>query len=107
MGASTLHFIEYELQAIALLWMGVCYTIKIYQLSRLPMPWEKADRKGSGQSGVRRSYAAIFMPWSMESSSKHLLRWFGFGLYHVGALVAISPVITVCTRSPSWESIMA
>ncbi len=74
--------------------MAVCYTIKIYQLSRLPMPWEKAERKGSGASGVRSSYATIFMPWSMESSRKHLLRWFGFGLYHIGALVAIVNTFT-------------
>ena len=33
-----LHFVEYELQIIALTWMAVLYTIKAVQLSRLPMP---------------------------------------------------------------------
>jgi len=89
-----MHFVEYELQAIALIWMAVLYSIKAIQLSRLPMPWEKAEKKGSPRSGVLRSYAAIFMPWSMESSRKHMLRWFGFALYHVACLVAIVNTFT-------------
>ena len=38
---SFMHFVEYELQAIALSWMVIIYTIKAVQLSKLPMPWEK------------------------------------------------------------------
>ncbi|KAA3628937.1 MAG: hypothetical protein DWQ02_18930 [Bacteroidetes bacterium] len=89
-----LYFIEYDLQAIALIFMAVMYSIKAYQLSKLPMPWEKAEKKGSPGRGVRSSYAAIFMPWSMESSRKHIWRWLGFALYHVGALVAIVNTFT-------------
>jgi len=89
-----LHFIEYELQAIALIWMAVLYTIKLVQLSRLTMPWERAEPKGSPSGGVMYSYGAIFMPWSMESSKTHLWRWLEFGLYHIGALVAIVNTFT-------------
>ena len=89
-----LHFIEYELQAIALTWLAVIYIIKIWQLSRMPMPYEKAERKGNSRSGVLQSYGAIFMPWSMESARTHLWRWFEFGLYHIGALVAIVNTFT-------------
>jgi len=89
-----MHFVEYELQAIALIWMGGLYTIKAIQLSRLPMPWERAVPKGSATRGAMVSYAAIFMPWSVESSRNHFWRWAGFALYHVGCLVAIVNTFT-------------
>ena len=95
MSESTIHFIEYELQAVALIWMAVIYSINAYQLSRLPMPWEKGDQAGNPKSGVIRSYGSIFMPWSMESSRKHGWRWLFFGLYHIGALVAIVNTFTL------------
>lgn len=95
MSQATISFIEYELQAIALIWMAVIYTIKAVQLSRLAMPWEKGERSGSPQKGVLKSYGSIFMPWSMESSRKHGWRWLGFGLYHIGALVAIVNTFTL------------
>jgi len=91
---NVLHFIEYELQAIALIWMALLYTIKMVQLSLLPMPWERAEQKGRPSAGVLHSYGAIFMPWSMESSKKHMWRWLEFGLYHVGALIAIVNTFT-------------
>ncbi len=90
----TLHFIEFDLQYIALLWMAVMYTIKIWQLSRLQMPWEQATPKGSSTKGVLQSYGAIFMPWSMESARTNWWRWLEFGLYHIGALVAIVNTFT-------------
>lgn len=91
---SFLHFVEYELQIIALAWMAVLYALKAYQLSRLPMVWEKAPRKGNSVLGVMHTYATIFMPWSMESSKKHFWRWLEFGIYHVGAGVAILNTFT-------------
>jgi len=95
MSQATIHFIEYELQAIALIWMGVIYLIKIIQLSRLPMPWERGAQAGNPKKGVMHSYGSIFMPWSMESSRKHGWRWLMFGLYHIGALVAIVNTFTL------------
>jgi nitrate reductase gamma subunit len=95
MNPSTVSFIEYELQAIALIWMAVIYTIKAVQLSKLPMPWERGEKSGSPQMGVLKSYGSIFMPWSMESSRKHGGRWLLFGLYHIGALVAIVNTFTM------------
>ena len=89
-----MHFVEYELQAIAITWMIVLYTIKAIQLSRLPMPWEQASQKGDASKGVLHSYASIFMPWSVESSRDHFWRWMGFALYHVGCLVAIVNTFT-------------
>jgi nitrate reductase gamma subunit len=92
---SLANFCEYELQAIALITMAVIYTIKAIQLSRLPMPWEKGGKAGSPAMGALKSYGSIFMPWSMESSRKHKWRWLAFGLYHIGALVAIVNTFTL------------
>jgi len=108
-GDELLHFVEYDLQAIALTWMGVLYSIKIYQLSSLPMPWEREPRKGNPTQGILHSYGSIFMPWSMESSRKHLMRWLEFGAYHVGALVAIVNTFTfpffpeIMTQPVRWS----
>jgi nitrate reductase gamma subunit len=93
--AEMLHFVEYELQIVALSWMAILYSIKAYQLSRLPMPWEKGQKRGNPNSGIRHSYTSIFMPWTMESSKKHLWRWLEFGLYHVAAFIAILDTFTL------------
>ena len=93
-GESFIHFVEYELQAIALGWMVVIYTFKAIQLARLPMPWEKENNKGNPARGIMRSYASIFMPWAVESSRDNIWRWAGFALYHVGCLVAIVNTFT-------------
>lgn len=90
-----LDFVEYDLQIIALIWMAVLYTIKVVHLSRLPMPTEQAPGRGSKTAGALRSYAGIFMPWTRESSRKHPWRWLAFGVYHVGALVAIVITFTL------------
>jgi len=95
LSAGFVHFAEYELQIIALAWMAVMYTIKAYQLSHLAMPWEKAPGKGSSIAGALRSYAGIFMPWSAESTRKHPWRWAEFGIYHVGAFIAILTTFTM------------
>ncbi len=94
MNIGFVHFAEYELQIIALAWLFVLYVIKVFQLSRLPMLQEKEPRKGSPIRGALRSYTNIFIPWSMESSKKHLWRWVEFGAYHVGALIAILNTFT-------------
>lgn len=89
-----IHFVEYDLQIIALAWLGVLYAVKILQLSRLPLMREKAPAKGNAVVGVLRSYSNMFIPWSMESSKKHFWRWVEFGAYHIGAGVAILNTFT-------------
>lgn len=94
MSTEFVHFVEYELQIIALVWLCLLYAIKIFQLSRLPMRREKSLGKGNAALGTLRSYANIFMPWSMESSRRHFWRWIEFGAYHVGAGIAILNTFT-------------
>ena len=88
------HFVEFDLQIIALSWLVLLYSIKAFQLSRLPMPSEKAPRKGATAPGVFRVYANMFLPWSMESSKRHPWRWLEFAAYHVGAFFAILNTFT-------------
>jgi len=88
------HFVEFELQIIALSWLVVLYSIKAFQLSRLPMPYERAPRKGAPAPGIFRVYANMFMPWTMESTKRHPWRWLEFAAYHVGAFIAILNTFT-------------
>jgi len=70
------------------------YGIKVFQLSRLPIPRELAPRRGGAAPGVFRVYANMFIPWSMESSRRHPWRWAEFAVYHVGAFFAILNTFT-------------
>jgi hypothetical protein len=86
---SVLRFAQYDLQTVALIWMALLYGLKIYQMWRLPMPWEQAPARGSPVRGVLASYMTVIFPWLMESSRQHLWRWAEFAVYHLGAAAAI------------------
>ena len=94
MDAGFTNFVEFELQIIALSWMALIYIIKSVQLSRLPMPGERGPKGGNVAVGVLSTYARMFMPWAMDSSRRNLWRWLEFGLYHVGAFIAILNTFT-------------
>ena len=96
MGAEKfLHFAEFDLQIIALSVFAVLYAIKAWTLARLPMRWENAPAKGSPAAGVAYSYASTVVPWMMSSSTQHWTRWLEFGLYHIGAGLAILSTFTL------------
>ncbi len=90
-----LHFAEWELQIIALSFFAIMYAIKAWTIARLPMRWENAPAKGSGGTGVAYSYASTVVPWMMSSSTQHWGRWLEFGLYHIGAGLAILSTFTL------------
>jgi hypothetical protein len=96
MGAEKLlHFAEFELQIIALSFFGLMYAIKAWTMARLPMRWENAPAKGSPAAGVLYSYAATVAPWMMSSATQHWTRWLEFGVYHIGAGLAILSTFTL------------
>ncbi len=96
MSAETfLHFAEFELQIIALSVFAILYAIKAWTLARLPMSWENAPAKGSPGAGVAYSYAATVVPSLMSSATQHRTRWLEFGLYHIGAGLAILSTFTL------------
>jgi len=90
-----LHFAEMDLQIIALSFFGLMYAIKAWTMARLPQKWENAPAKGSPGAGVAYSYAATVAPWMMSSSTQHWTRWLEFGLYHIGAGLAILSTFTL------------
>ncbi len=92
---SFLSFVKFDLQIIALSWLALAYLIKIYQILRLPRPREVAPGMGSQELGVIYSYATLFLPWSMESTRRHLWRWVEFAIYHLGAGAAILATFTI------------
>ncbi len=92
---SLLHFVEFELQIIALTLFAVLYALKIVQLVRLPMPQEVAPAAGNPAKGVALSFSTIINPFSMSSTTQHLWRWIEFLVYHLGALSAILATFTL------------
>lgn len=94
-GESLLHFVEYELQIIALSIFAALYTMKIVQLVKLPLPKEVAPASGKPGKGIAFSFSALINPFSMESTTRHLWRWIEFMFYHLGALSAILATFTL------------
>ena len=90
-----LRFVKFDLQIVALSWLALAYAFKVYQTLRRPWPREVAERRGSQGLGVVYSYAWLFLPWSMESTRRHLWRWFEFAIYHLGAGAAILATFTI------------
>ncbi len=90
-----LHYALHELQYIALALLVLLYAIKVWQISRLPMPPEMAPARGDATRGVASSFAWPFLPWTMESTRQHWVRWLAFGLYHIGILIAILASFTI------------
>jgi nitrate reductase gamma subunit len=92
---SLLHFVEFELQIIALSIFAILYGLRVRNLMKLTMPKETAPAKGNPSIGIAVSFASLFNPWSMESTTKHLGRWVEFALYHLAALAAIGATFTL------------
>jgi len=82
-------FIQHDLHLIGLGWMGLVYSLRVYQFARLPMPGETAPPKGNRNRGVLASYAATFLPWSFQATRRRPWLWIEFAVYHLGAASAI------------------
>jgi len=90
-----LHFVELELQIIALILFAGLYSLKIAQLIKLPLPKERAPATGNPAKGVAFSFSTLINPLSMTSTTRHLWRWIEFLIYHLGALAAILATFTL------------
>jgi len=81
--------LENEVQIAVLLVFAAMYTARLLWLKSLRNPMEKATPKGSVRKGVLLSFGSVFMPWSMESTRKHLAVWVEFALFHIAVAIAI------------------
>ncbi len=89
-----LHFAEDRLQIVALLFMTIVYLIKIRWILSFKAGKERqaatGDPNTTAKKGGTYSLFNIFMPWSMSSTRQHPLFYLQFGLFHVGAALAIT-----------------
>ncbi len=78
-----------QTQLIALGFMALMYTIKIFWiLKRKPMK-ERTPARGNESAAIRYAYMTLAMPWELESMRKHPMRYIEFVIFHIGVAVAI------------------
>ena len=89
-----LHFSEHTLQEVALGFMGLVYVIRVIWLLRFKAGGERQAPTGPAGTtpakGVVYSWAAIAMPWAMESLRTKLFLYSQFVVFHVGVATAIT-----------------
>lgn len=81
--------LENEVQIAALTAFALMYLARLVWLRSLRAPMETATPKGSARRGIVLSFGSVFVPWSMESTRKHIAIWVEFALFHIAVAVAI------------------
>lgn len=88
-----LHFSEHTLQEIALIFMAVVYLLRIRWLFRFKKVGDRQAPTGLAGTtegkGILFSWAAIAMPWTMESTRTKIFFYAQFVIFHVGVVSAI------------------
>ncbi len=106
-----LHFVAHPLQEVALVFMAVVYSIRLYWVFRFKAGGDRQHRSGRVTTGpmigAAYSLANIAMPWSMESTRRHPLYWVQFVFFHLGVTAAIAlsfiiPYGPSLLHSPVW-----
>jgi nitrate reductase gamma subunit len=81
--------LENEVQIAVLSLFALMYVLRLLWLRSLRQPMEKMEPKGSARRGILLSFGSVFMPWSMESTRKHLAIYAEFALFHIAIAIAI------------------
>jgi nitrate reductase gamma subunit len=88
-----LYFSEHTLQEIALIFMAIVYMLRIRWLFKFKAVRERQAPTGlpdtTMRKGIMYSWAAIAMPWTMESTRTKLFFYVQFALFHIGVTLAI------------------
>ena len=88
-----LHFSEHTLQEFALIFMAVVYLLRIKWLFSFKKVGERQASTGlagtSKGKGILYSWAAIAMPWTMESTRNKIFFYTQFVIFHLGVVAAI------------------
>ncbi len=88
-----LHFSEHTLQEVALVFMALVYSVRIYWFLRFKAGRERQGPTGTGSvkptKGIVYSWANIAMPWAMESTRTKFFLYLQFVIFHLGVAAAI------------------
>ena len=88
-----LHFTEHTLQEVALVIMAIVYTLRIRWLFSFKGGRERQAPTGAADTNPRKgfiySWAAIAMPWTMESTRTKKFFYAQFIIFHIGVTLAI------------------
>ena len=84
-----------QLHYIAFAFMVVVYTYRVMQILKMPAAKEGTPPRGSHEKGIRYAYMTLAMPWEMESTRKHLGRWFEFAVFHIAMAAGIATAFTM------------
>ena len=88
-----LHFAEHTLQEIALLTMAIVYTMRVRWIFSFKSGRDRQAQTGlpdtSPRKGIIYSWAAIAMPWAMESMRNKKLFYMQFVIFHIGVTLSI------------------
>jgi nitrate reductase gamma subunit len=75
--------------------MVVAYTIKVWQLLRLPALVEGTPPRGDHAMAIRYAYLKLAMPWELESQRHRWWRYVEFALFHIAIAFAIGTVFSL------------
>jgi nitrate reductase gamma subunit len=88
-----LHFSEHTLQEVALVIMAIVYTLRIRWLFSFKGGRERQAPTGAPDTtprkGIIYSWAAVAMPWTMESTRTNQFFYAQFIIFHIGVTLAI------------------
>lgn len=82
--------LRHEIHYIALAIMGTVYIAKIIWIMSFKPMRERTPSRGSESAAIRASFFCLFMPWTMESTSRKWYKWLEFAIFHVGIALAIT-----------------
>lgn len=92
--SALLHFASHRLQEVALVFMAIVYSVRLYWLMRFKAGRDRQPRSGRLDTGPWKgaaySLANVAMPWAMESTRTNLFYWIQFTLFHLGVTAAIT-----------------
>ena len=88
-----LYFSEHTLQEVALIFMAIVYTLRIRWLFKFKGGRERqastANLYSPKRKGIMYSWAAIAMPWTIESTRNNAFFYTQFVVFHIGVVAAI------------------
>ncbi|MBI5325048.1 MAG: hypothetical protein HZB41_07235 [Ignavibacteriae bacterium] len=84
-----LELLTHEIQYVALSIMALVYIIKIIWIMSFKPMKERTPGRGMETKAITASFFCIFMPWTMESTTKKWYKWLEFAFFHIGIAVVI------------------